>query len=84
MLAGALPTLQLAEEGGGRLVRTCRGGKGGPGAQGGARGLLLPHRRSDQPYSLGPASSTLAKIVVPVGQVCWQEGGAAAASPCSS
>lgn len=48
-------------------------------AQGG--GLRLPQQCLEQPHSLGAASSTAAEMVVPVGKVCWQEGGAAAASP---
>lgn len=51
------------------------GGRWGSGVlEGGAWGLPLPQQHSDQPYSLGSASSTLAKIVVPIGKVCWQEG----------
>lgn len=71
MPAGALPTLQLVEEGGGRLVS---GGRRGSGLWEGSWGLPLSPRCSDQPYSPGSASSTLAKIVVPIGKACWQEG----------
>ena len=49
MLAGALPTLQLAEEGGGRLVRTYRGAGGGLGCGGVCLGAAAA------PAVLGPA-----------------------------